>query len=422
MRKLLSVLVVCLMSSPAFAFQINAGVSGSWYNANKPGHGFAIEFADANACTEIDDQGCLVVYWFAYTPEGDPIFLLGTGPVDGNQADIDLGYYSGQSFGTFTPPPGQPQAWGSLHLRFSDCGSGFASYDSDFTSDQGAAYGSGNFPITRLSSVGNLGCGNAGRLATLPDDALGGIWIGKIVSRDFPNNPNNFQQSAQAVAVVRDDGEMFLSSQSRVLFTLRGMLEGSGVNRSGNFTAMAALGGALVDGSVSGPATVDVAGNAKLSIVSSTSKPGKARPGDYMEGHIEAPGLSADLLLNYQTASERPSSLERVNDCWGSWSVNGNQSALGNVSIDPDGSFSYELNQGCKVAGSLVQGAEPWNVYGANATVSDCEFSGDYSGVAMVIDVTSNVGADNGLVMALDDGERSLVSTALRLGADQCGN
>jgi|GEM_PF-5614494 len=419
MRKLLAVAAICLMSSPAFAFQLNAGVSGSWYNANKPGHGFAIEFADANACTEIDDQGCLVVYWFTYTPEGDPIFLLGTGAVDGNQADIDLGYYSGQMFGAFTPPPGPPQDWGSLHLRFSDCGSGFASYDSDFTSAGGAAYGSGTFPITRLSSVSSLGCGNAARLANLPDNPLGGIWFGSVVSRDFPGNDQNFRESANAFAVVRDDGEMTLFTQSKVLMILRGTLHGDGVDQSGDFTAMAAFSGMLPDGSVSGAATVDLAANASLDILNSTPKPGTANPGDFMEGHFEAPGLSADFSLHYLTATERPSDPERVQGCWGSWVTNGG--TANNVAIDGDGHFSVELNTGCKIDGTMAPGADAWGVFDAQATVSNCDYNGEYTGHAFVLD-NGAAGTDNFLSFALDDGTNAAIGNATRFAADQCSN
>ncbi len=129
---------------------LEAGFSGSWYNASQSGHGFIIE---------VLDNGVVLMYWFVYDGFGNPIFLVGTGSMtSANTASLDMLYVSNMSFGSFSPTFVTREFWGTVVITFSSCNAATVQYNSGFVDRNGSFYGSGTIPITRLTSISGLDC------------------------------------------------------------------------------------------------------------------------------------------------------------------------------------------------------------------------------------------------------------------------
>jgi len=136
----------------AFPFsQMNAGLNDAWYNPETNGQGFFITvFPDLNAVS---------LAWFTYDTErpvedatanlGDPghRWLTAVGPIEGNQAIMEIEMTSGGLFDTTTlidrtDPPGSD---GTIILTFDSCNSGTVEYDITSINRQGI------IPIQRVA-------------------------------------------------------------------------------------------------------------------------------------------------------------------------------------------------------------------------------------------------------------------------------
>ena len=131
--------------------QMNAGLNDAWYNPETDGQGFFITvFPDLNAVS---------LAWFTYDNElpaedatanlGDPghRWLTAVGPIEGNQAIMEIEMTSGGLFDTTTlidrtEPPGSD---GTIILTFDSCNSGTIEYDIPSINRQG------NVPIRRVA-------------------------------------------------------------------------------------------------------------------------------------------------------------------------------------------------------------------------------------------------------------------------------
>jgi hypothetical protein len=86
-------LVVCTS-----VYAIGPEQSGSWYNSGQSGHGFSIEYGESG-----DGNGNMVVYWYLYDTEGDPMFLVGSSQPEGNSVEIAFTATYGMAYGEFDP-------------------------------------------------------------------------------------------------------------------------------------------------------------------------------------------------------------------------------------------------------------------------------------------------------------------------------
>ena len=133
-------------------FKINAGMNDAWYNPYTSGQGFFINV--------FPDLGAVSLAWFTYDTElppmdatanlGDPghRWLTAVGPIDGNQAMMEIEMTSGGIFDTpteitRTDPPGSD---GTLILTFDSCSSGTIEYDIPSINRQGTV------PIQRVAN------------------------------------------------------------------------------------------------------------------------------------------------------------------------------------------------------------------------------------------------------------------------------
>lgn len=133
------------------SFAINPGVSGVWYNVDRDGEGVVMELLD---------NGTLNFYWYTYDTQGNQLWLLGTGTVDGDTATLnDLSRTSGPVFGAgFDTADLDVTRWGSASVRFDpDCMGAVLTYEGP------EGYGSGSLALSRLAGVSGLGCSGGTR-------------------------------------------------------------------------------------------------------------------------------------------------------------------------------------------------------------------------------------------------------------------
>lgn len=138
--------------------QFNAGLNDAWFNPETDGQGFFI--------TVFPDLGVVSLAWFTYDTElpaedetanlGDPghRWLTAVGPIDGNQAVMEIEMTSGGLFDAAsiierTDPPGSD---GSIILTFDSCSSGTIEYDIPSINRQGSV------PITRVANDNIVTC------------------------------------------------------------------------------------------------------------------------------------------------------------------------------------------------------------------------------------------------------------------------
>ncbi len=128
-----------LAAGSASAISLTSKHTGSWFNPNQDGQGFAIEVVPGATANEKQ----AVVYWYTFDANGNPTWFFGAGPIQGNKADVTL--YSAQGGTMGEAGQADKQEWGSMQLDFSSCDHGEISYQS--------AQASGNFTIERITSV-----------------------------------------------------------------------------------------------------------------------------------------------------------------------------------------------------------------------------------------------------------------------------
>lgn len=139
--RMLAAAMLCLpATSPAY--EIGADLSGTFYDPAQDGQGFIVEHIDAGG------SAALVVSWFTYL-DGEQVWLVGAGPVDGDRADIPLSIGTGGQFPpNFNPAAVTLEDWGTLTLQFSSATQGSASWT---TSRPG--FNSGSMPLQRLTAL-----------------------------------------------------------------------------------------------------------------------------------------------------------------------------------------------------------------------------------------------------------------------------
>ena len=137
-------LAVGLPVQDAPAAQVKSCYSGNWFNPAQSGHGFELEVLNAPGST----SNYLAVDWFAYGPDGSPVWLSGSAPITGNSAQMHLELIDGA--GAQFPPNFDASRitahdWGTATFTFSDPAHAQVTWSSTV-----AGYGSGTQPLQPL--------------------------------------------------------------------------------------------------------------------------------------------------------------------------------------------------------------------------------------------------------------------------------
>lgn len=146
--RLLLAVAACVLFHAAEAqtpFVAKTGLTGAWYNPARDGEGFLIEMLSGDRA---------LVTWFTYDPNGEQMWLIGTGTVSDNVVTVArLERTSGPVFGAaFDPDLVVRSNWGSVALTFEDCDSGRVDYAGP------ADFGSGRIALTRLTALRHAPC------------------------------------------------------------------------------------------------------------------------------------------------------------------------------------------------------------------------------------------------------------------------
>jgi hypothetical protein len=130
--------------------EIGPAHSGSWYNQGQSGHGFSIEFGQPGGVTPVG-----VVYWYTYDDQGNPIFMLGSGIVDGSRLEVSFESPVGMQYGVFDPTTVTREDGGTAVFEFSDRDNATFSYTpSAFsTTEWGHMTPIVDLPLTKLFGI-----------------------------------------------------------------------------------------------------------------------------------------------------------------------------------------------------------------------------------------------------------------------------
>jgi hypothetical protein len=98
---------------------LTPGLTGTWWNAERSGEGFLLQFGDAGGLT-------LFASFYTYAPDGSQVWLVaGSTSIEGITANVNVFITSGRVWGDdFDPDSGETVEWGSGSFSFADCNSG----------------------------------------------------------------------------------------------------------------------------------------------------------------------------------------------------------------------------------------------------------------------------------------------------------
>ena len=104
---------------PPPTFTITAGITGSWYDPERDGEGYNIEIVGSS----LDPQ--LLAYFYTYDDAGNQMWLVGSGPANGDTAVVPVQVTSGPVYGDgFDKDDVVRENWGTLTFTFSSCTAG----------------------------------------------------------------------------------------------------------------------------------------------------------------------------------------------------------------------------------------------------------------------------------------------------------
>ncbi len=119
---------------------------GAWFDPSHAGEGWVIEPLSATQAG---------VYWYTYTPQGEPVWLLGVGTMDGTRLRVDTQLRPvGTAFGSaFNGGAITNATWGSLEINFESCNRARVNYRSTQ-----AGFGEGVLQAQRLTTLASGIC------------------------------------------------------------------------------------------------------------------------------------------------------------------------------------------------------------------------------------------------------------------------
>jgi hypothetical protein len=134
-------------TQPSANHLLSGAHSGSWFDPSQAGQGLTVEVLS-------DDVG--LIYWYVFSPQyPEPLWILGSGQINGSQIQADMYTVSGVLF-----PSAYQQAdpvfrpWGTATLTLGDCHSGSFSWQPLETTQ----YQAGQMPVQRLTSLAGQAC------------------------------------------------------------------------------------------------------------------------------------------------------------------------------------------------------------------------------------------------------------------------
>ena len=137
-------------SNPQLPPVIGQEYSGSWYNPDQSGHGFSMEFGEAD-----DGSPQAVVYWYTYDSSGQPIFMVGNGVPGENLVTVSFESPVGMQYGVFDKDSVEREDGGTAQIEFTDPDNATFSYTpSEFSSSNwGHTQPIDSLPLVKIFAI-----------------------------------------------------------------------------------------------------------------------------------------------------------------------------------------------------------------------------------------------------------------------------
>jgi hypothetical protein len=336
---LICLLSLLLGSTDAMATDITQYMSGSWFNASQSGHGFSVEIIDENTA---------VFYWFVYNPDGTPTFLIAVGEIKGDTIEATAYYNSGMRWGVFDPAELTEIVWGTITIKFSDCGNATLSYESSHGLE-GIPSGAGTIELTRLLLIDQMQCN---------DNAFAGIYEGSF-------SPSTGEAASLGTTLLSSDGRLVaFSFEDFISFGQYQVME-NGVQ----IQSIAHSADGETDFSIPLSARGDIMEDYRLVYSYSTS------------GAVNGTGNAYSISALYR----RGIAMEDIADRWIVQEMITEEQ--GRLDIGEDGSLSGSDELGCEFEGQISIPDPLFNLFDAVITISDCgQENGVYEGMGYQLD------------------------------------
>jgi hypothetical protein len=117
-------LMAYLQQETGTGFAVNPGLTGTWYNADREGEGFLLEFGYSN------DALTLFASFYTYDNLGNQAWLVAQsgGPIGGDTVAVNVFLVTGPMWGDdFDEADRNVVTWGTGEFTFPGCGSGHVS-------------------------------------------------------------------------------------------------------------------------------------------------------------------------------------------------------------------------------------------------------------------------------------------------------
>ncbi len=151
LRGLILAVLICSTSglhANSTGTHVSADVTGNWYAPEQSGHGLQIELLDLSQA---------LVAWYAFDPDGRPLWLFGigeTGVKGGDVIEVDLYRFEGAGFPPdFDPDDVVTSPWGNLEFRLTGCDSATISYQ-----PEQAGFQAGELNLQRVTRIDGTRC------------------------------------------------------------------------------------------------------------------------------------------------------------------------------------------------------------------------------------------------------------------------
>ena len=132
-------------------FTVRGDATGNWADPTFSSQGVQIE---------VVDKDLAVVAWFTYGTMGQPLWLFGTGGIDGSRIEVNMlklenGVFPGLEGNDQEP---RQQDWGEVVIDFTDCNHASMTWDSSL-----AEFPDGSLDLGRVTAIEGLPCGASER-------------------------------------------------------------------------------------------------------------------------------------------------------------------------------------------------------------------------------------------------------------------
>ena len=154
---------IAMIGNASAQVKVTSDFTGIWNQPEQESQGFVVQIVG-----QPDGSTDGVAYWFTYDDAGEPMWVVGQGPVVGNKVNLDFIRVDGPQFLESTNPNAREvSSFGSGSMAFSDCENATVEVQL-----QNAVTGTGleTFTINRLASVLNRNC-SGGISDDIPSDA-----------------------------------------------------------------------------------------------------------------------------------------------------------------------------------------------------------------------------------------------------------